>query len=499
MILTQYFEVYLSSPRVNPEENVTQRNITDAISDGLTLMEEDGKIQELTFTMTEGYLWLDIISAGMIVELRGGTLERQEYLFAGVVKRVDPEFGAGDVTVRVIVSSNESKRLSTGLRNLIYPSKNHPMTWARGELLASEIILKLAEIAGYRRGKVQIRKDVTYTVKSPVAQANKSDWAFMTFLAEKINCVLWTEVRDGDDYINLVDEETQVNTISNLTFFYPSRFYKDGALSYINSGNAIQMDTVRVSLDTTEGKKGQMTTQVNPKTGETEVVTEQLNQSTGEWQKWTLDESKLQRLSPEERQNLVDLFMSGQLAWEDGPGGVTGVKQFFKLNVKEESSREPVSSVESATGTGGGQDGLATENTVTTDRKKYVTKVDENKLKNLSPEQRSQVMGRIARNEMTDADRQFYQVEEVKQPDSVAGAESTTPPAKGTQTAQAQIKRKRDAGFKIEVTCVGDLRITCRKSYILEGLSKYSGKYYLYRRHLTFGEGGFKMNLVFTK
>lgn len=499
MVLSQYFKVYLSSPKINEGEKVTQRDITGSISEGLNLMDEDGKIKELTFTLTEGYLWLEIISAGMVIELIGGDLTTQEFLFSGFVKRLEPDFGDdGDVKLKVIASSTESNKLSVTLRNLIYPSKNHPLTWARNEVLASEIILRLAEAAGYRRGKVQIRKDVTYTYKSPVAQATKTDWVFMTMLADKIDCVLWTEIIDGDEYINLVDQELQVSTIAGVTFFYPSRYLKDGAITYINSSNSIQMDSVRISLDTTDGKKGAMTTQVNPKTGETEVVTEQLNQKTGEWQKWQLNEEALQKLSYDERQRLIDLFMSGQLSWEDGADGVTGVKKFFKLKADEKSSREPVSSVEHATATGGGTDGLATGSTTTTSNKRYVTKVDENKLKSISPQQRSEIMGRIARNEMTDADRQYYQIEEIKQPDKVSTSDSTPPP-KGNQNSQAQNKRKRDAGFKIEVTCNGDLRIVTRKSYILEGLSKYSGKYYLYRRFLIFGEGGFKMNLVFTK
>lgn len=498
MILTQYFNVRLSSPRLRPDEKVTAVDITPAITTGLTLMDEDGKIQELSFEMSEGYLWLDIIAPGMIVDLIGGTLDRAEFLFTGFVKRIEPDFGDdGDVRIKVVVASNESKKLSTGLRDLVYPSKNHPLTWGRSEVLASEIILRLAEEAGYKRGNVQVRKDLTYTLKSPVAQNKKSDWVFMNMLADKIGCVLWSEIIDGDEYVNLVDEEIQVNTLAGITFFYASRQIKDGSLNYVTSPNAIQMESVRVTLDTTAGKKGQMTTQMNPKTGQEEVVTEQLNQK-GEWQKWVLDEGKLQKLSADERQELINLFMSGQLSWEDSSSGVVGVKQFFKLAANEQSSREPISSVERATPTGGGQDGLATGANTTTDNKRYATKVDESKLKNISPEQRSQIMGRIARGEMTEEDKQFYTVEEIKQPDKVVTTD--TPPSQNTGKAtQAQPKRKRDAGFKIEITCTGDLRIKCRRSYILEGLSKYSGKYYLYRRYLIFGEGGFKMNLVFTK
>jgi len=253
-------------------------------------------------------------------------------------------------------------------------------------------------------------------------------------------------------------------------------------------------------MDTTEGKKGQMAVQMNPKTGQEEVVTEQLNQK-GEWQKWVLDEGKLQKLSVDERQELINLFMSGQLSWEDsGASGVVGVKRFFKLAVTENSSREPVSSVERSEVSGVGSDGVVASGArVPIESKKYVTRVDESKLKSLSPEQRSQVMGRIARNEMTDADKQFYQIEEIKQPDS-GGITTDTPPSKSTTNNQpVKSAKKRDAGFKIEVTCNGDLRVAPRKSYILEGLSKYSGKYYLYRRYFIFGTGGFKMNLVFTK
>lgn len=497
MVLNQYFKVMVSSPKLQKGEKVIQHDLTPSVFTGLSVMDEDGKIQEAKFDLSDGYIWLDVLAAGMNVDITAGNLNTQEVIFSGFIQSLEPEFGDdGDLSIQVVCSSSVAKKLSNSLKNLVYPSSNHPETWGRREILASEVIFKLAEKAGYTRGTTRVKRDVLFTQKKPVSQNKKSDWAFINTLAERIHCVVWVDAVDGIERIHLVDEEEQVNTIAATTFFYASRKNGGGDILYIDSGRAIQMDSVRVNLDTSKGKKGAITSQVNPKTGKDELVTEQLNKN-GEWQKWVLDEDKLQKLSPEERQNLIDLFSSGQLAWEDGSGGVVGVRQFFKERVNEESSREPISSVETTEKAGAGSNGLGTPGSPVAVDKKFVTKVDENKLRDISPEERSQVMGRIARGEMTDGDKAFYQVEEIKQPSTVE--ETAQKPLATDNAAKAGPARKRDAGFNINVTCAGDLRILCRKSYILEGLSKYSGKYYLYRRHLLFGEKGFRMTLVFTK
>jgi hypothetical protein len=56
MFLTQYFKILLSSPKVSPGEKPTQKDVTSYVKDGLNLMDEDGKIRELSFTLSEGPL-----------------------------------------------------------------------------------------------------------------------------------------------------------------------------------------------------------------------------------------------------------------------------------------------------------------------------------------------------------------------------------------------------------------------------------------------------------
>jgi len=510
--ISQYFNVKISSPKGADKQ--VSLDATKYIEVGAKLIDEDGLIKEFQFDMKQGYLMMDVLSLGMRVDLEGGDLDRKEYLFNGFIKEIIPSFEAdGDIKLTVKAYSEEGGRLGVGVRDLIYPSKNHPKTWATKELTYSDIIVNLAKDTGIRvkSDNIKVNTDIKagFTTGT-IRQKSMTDWAFMQMLADKIHCTLWTEEKNGTPELHLVDDSLLVNELANYTFFFLARKNEKEFVDFTKtSDKQIQILKAKIKLDT-QNIKGAYSVTTDPTTGETKVTTEQENEK-GELERWVLDEEKVEGLSFEERNDLIQLFMSGKITWE-GENGTTAAKEYFKKVIVGEGSRKGVRSnisvVVSEAGGDVGTDGInnANANTENTGSTAYKTVIDEEKLRKLTPEQRSGIMGRIARGEITEEDRQYYTVVDSTAKNNTDDA-STTGQGENTDASQAlgvgaqtsSTRRKRDEGFNITCGIYGNLEIIPRRSYVLEGLGKYSGSYYLYKVTHIWGKKGYLMELVFTK
>lgn len=518
--VSQYFNVKISSPK-NAKKQVSI-DATKYIEDGCKLIDEDGLIKEFRFDMKQAYLMMDILSIGMRVDLIGGDLTENKYLFNGYIKETVPDFQeTGDVVLKITAYSEAGGKLGVGIRDLVYPSKNHPKTWATKELMFSDIISNLAKDAGIKveSKNIQVKKDIKASfTRGTIRQKNMTDWAFMQLLAERIHCTLWTEEKDGVSHLHLIDDSYVVNRLSDHTFFFLSRKNETEFIDYTKtSEKQVQIIKAKVKLDT-QNNKGSFKQTTDPKTGETKVTTERPiknedGEETGEFEKWVLDEEKVRALSFGERNELIELFISGKITWE-GEAGTVSAKQYFKKEVIGESSRDGEANnteVEVSKGDikddGVGTTGATSENTGS---KSFRTVIDEGKLRKLSAEQRSAIMGRIVRGEITDADKEYYKVVDTTPKEDKDDAKNKNTglnqntqagvdKSKNKSTETTSNKRKRDAGFSITCTVYGNLNIEPRKSYVLEGLGKYSGKYYLYKVSHEWGRSGYVMDLIFTK
>lgn len=511
--ISQYFDVKISSPKGADKQ--VSIHATKYIEVGAKLVDEDGLIKEFIFDMKDGFLMMDVLSIGMRVDLEGGDLDRKEYLFSGFIKDITPSFEeTGDIKLTIKAYSEEGGRLGVGIRDLIYPSKNHSKTWATKELTYSDIIVNLAKDTGIRVKSENIK--VNTDIKAGFAvgtirQKSMTDWAFMQMLADKIHCTLWTEEKNGTPELYLVDDSLLVNKLANYTFFFLARKSDNEFMDFTKtSDKQVQILKAKIKLDT-QNVKGSYSVITDPSTGETKVTTEQENEK-GEMERWVLDEEKVEGLSYEERNDLIQLFMSGKITWE-GENKTTAAKTYFKKVIIGEGSRKGVRSntvVEASNPDGGdvGEDGINGSNSTTknTGSTAYKTVIDEEKLRKLTPEQRSGIMGRIARGEITEDDKQYYTVVDSTAKNNTDDA-STTGQGEDTDAGQslgvgspvASTKRKRDEGFTITCGIYGNLEIVPRKSYVLEGLGKYSGSYYLYKVTHEWGKKGYLMELVFTK
>lgn len=524
---TQYFNVMVSSPKES-KKKVTM-DLTPYIPNRLVISDEDGLVKECTFTMDKSLLMLDVLSIGMEIVVTGGDLITSENLFSGYIKSIEPVFtDSGDVELTIKCHSTEGKAMNVQSKDIIHPSNNHPKSWGKQNLTYTSIISNIAKDMGIivNADNIHVSKEISATFKNPVKQHNSTDWAFVQKLARSMGATVWTEEVGGNSYLHLKEDNSLVTTVSPTTFFYLSRMPDGGFYNIEKTDNMIQLEKVAIKLDTENGtgaykrrqttdKKGNPVTQVytdRPTKGDNKD--EEENNST---ERWVLDEEKLKGLSSEKRMELIELFIAGQVTWDGEDGGVAA-KNYFKKVSSDESSRSEVPNNIQVQNTppekGVDSSGVTskdstTENTGSTSK---TIKLDTEKIGKLSPEARSKVMGRIIRSEMTEEDKSLYAVidttpkadKEVKPPNAKqtqAGVDKKTKikAPVSVPTNNSEPKRKRDEGFTITATVFGDLRIKGKKSYLIEGISKYSGLYYLYRITYTFGSSGFYMELTFTK
>ena len=426
---SQFYNIKIASPK--EADKKTSTDVTKYV-DGCKVTDEDGLIKFLDFTLRNGYLLMDVFSVGMKVDVIGGTLLESKHLFTGQIEELTPNFNDdGSVTLLVRAISDEGGKLGIGIKDLIYPSKNHPKTWATKELMYSDIIIKLAEDSKIKVSSknIEVVNDIKAGfAKGTVSQKNMTDWYFMQHLAAKIQCTLWTENVNGTPTLFLKNNSIIVDTLARNTFYFVNTdavaepFANDAETlqrraELIQKRNSsagdyeIQLLTAKVKLDSNKGK-GKIKQSIDSETGEVKLTKELVNEE-GNTEKWVLDEEKVMKLSSEERTELIELFSSGKVTWEGERGGVAA-KEYFKLEIVTSSSRDGEANnteIEVANGSLKA-DGVSTENSTkeNSGSKSYKTVIDEGKLKNLSSEKKSAIMGRIARGELTEEDKQYYTV-----------------------------------------------------------------------------------------
>lgn len=515
-MISQYYKVTLTT-----KNDVI--DITKDINDGLSLEDEDGTIKTLRFKMVEGMTNLDKLYRGASIDLVGGDIVFNSHLFAGKITELLPKFlETGEVTLDVVCQGGEGTKLARISKDVIYPSDNHNKPWGKRSTTYSELIMNLGRDAGLvvENRNISVKKDINLTRQNPVRQHKQNDWLFMQSLAKKINCTIWVVSKGGNDYLHLMDDSIIINRLGNKTFFFLSRTQGSNFVDIpYGDPKRIKMESVEITL---ESAKTEIKQSTNPKTGKSEVVANvtksgdpKHESESGEVERWVLDESKVKGLSGDARRDLINSFIDGKIEWESNDGGVSA-KTYFKLATNEESSRvgknnnievevsddHPEVSANGVTTMNGKKEN--------TGSRTYKTVIDQDLVRKMSSEERSALMGRIARGEITSSDKKYYTVvDTTPKPDKEGDTKhkddtsSNTQEPKKTNVAKSKSSTtnvgKRDSGFKIEAKVFGRLDIAPRSGYVLEGLGKYSGSYYLYRVIHSWGDNGWNTMLTFTK
>jgi hypothetical protein len=479
MIRSQYYKI-----------SITDKDVTQDVIGNISLEELDSVYTALTFSLKNGYVWLGSLGIGNVVLFEGGNTEDGVLKkFRGYIQQLKPKFNSdGRVSVGVTCLPLLKPKGTEKPKNVVYPMKNHYREWARKKSLRySEIVENLAKDIGYNNVVMSVgnKKDRTATYISAVAQSQRTDWSFMNYLAKKIDCVIWEEQTADGVVFYCKDESEIVEKIADITFFFPSIKGGKYSIEKVNPDKQIRLKTVAINLDSRKAKANKkITTKTDPKTGKSVLGVDELDPKTGKWTTYFLDEDSLRREPQEKRDEIQKLIEDNKFKLDDW----TVLKKYFKDAATEHnSSREPEQDIVQFSDKKG--------NKVKKEHKKSYS-LNAEALRKESPEKKAELLGKSARGELSDEDFKKYFKEVDKGSVEEAGNNKAKKPS---VTGSNKKKKRRDAGFNIKVTCNGDSRITAKKSYVLEGLSKYSNKYYLYRIINTWGNRGYEMNLTFTK
>jgi outer membrane protein OmpA-like peptidoglycan-associated protein len=503
-------------------------DITNEVTGSPRWEDEDGLIQSFSFTLKDSSMWSDVITIGLGVDFWGGDLVTSKLLFQGSIRKINPRFGDdGVVELDIDCYGKEWAGLAQTPRDLFYPQVNHPRQWGKGSSITlDKIVENLCKDAGFEKGRVQVKHNITYTLEKPIRQSRMTDWVFIQRLAKTAYCTFWTEVRDGKRYYNLVEVAQQkVDVMPDVSFYYPLR--EVGKFTIIETdASQIQMRNVDVTLDpdTIDGMtRPKKQTDLN--TGEDTISQEVYDEETRQWEIWVLDMAKVRALSDEAQDKILAAWEMGNLNW-DGEDGKVGVKAYFRRvgsDPRPWPSRTPQSDAEeyfnqlSESGldwTGSKtqlqvqeQKAGATEGKPSTS----TYELDWAELRKASPETYADILrrrlnGSVYTDPKWESDFKKYFKELPKgaeppkgeDPAAVKDPAAAVPKGKG-KAPKLDKATKRDAGFKIVCTVDGNFRITTKQSYILQGLGNYTGVYYLYRLSCSWGNNGFEMQLTFVK
>jgi len=254
----------------------------------------------------------------------------------------------------------------------------------------------------------------------------------------------------------------------------------------------IRLKKIAINLDPQKNGKAldKVQTTTNPDTGKSETTTDKLDEKTGKWSNYVLDEAALERLPQSKRDELQELIQQNNfnVDWEY-------LKQFFKERTTEEKpSQEPIA------------DGFIIENegsdnagNIVSTRGSKQYKFNDDVLKNESPEKKAQVLRDTSQGNLSDEDfTKYFTEREIPKDEEKKDSDSSTKSSSNEKKSKEKPKR-RDAGFNIKATCNGSNNIRTKKTYVIEGVGKYSSTYYLYSITRTFGTNGYEMELTFTK
>lgn len=500
-VLTQYYSIIASGDASSSGSDKTKQDLTSIIQGEVVLERKDEGMDSLTFSIKDGYNFMNTLNIGMDIRLNGGTLEYSEDVFTGSISIIAPQFSdEGVITLDITCYSKEWKTSGLKPKLRYYPSPNSELDWAKGsEILASDIIQNLCKDLGYKQGRLSVKKSLKYTLKSQKAQKNRTDYAFMQALATELDCTLWFNHSNGDIFYNLVATTELLASIANISFYYPVRV-GDKFLIKDVTPSMIKLSDVDMTLDTADMNGGKsLNVQTNPTTGEAEIVTEQYNEELKSWQLWVLDEEKLLGESDTTKEQLITMYEESKMTWED-------ISQYFTLtkDYSDNPSKSPIGETLTIVKLDGdpakGDGARTTEETRVVNGKtqKLVRTMNTKAILNESPERKAELLAKGGSGELTDEEYEKYFPGKWEDVDEASTTDGALEPEQKDEEVTDTTKKKED-GFSIEATCRGNLQIQTRLSYIIQGLGRYSGRYYLASLRHVWGSDGFKTKLTFTK
>lgn len=234
-----------------------------AVDFDITLTEEKGLLPELTFTLHKGDAWLNKLRYGSLhtIKFSGGTKNPANSfkgVFVGSLFRSVGSFDKGGVTA-TITAFGKSWKGASNVQSFIYPSPNCKRRWGqKPSITLHEIIITICKEINLsvRPSDINI-KNVEFTYEKPLRQ-NKTDWAFLLYIAQRMNAIVWEEKGEARLLFSRVSTLKNLSVASNrFSFVYqnPENLLRElGANQILISELSVQEDS-EASLTVTRPTK----------------------------------------------------------------------------------------------------------------------------------------------------------------------------------------------------------------------------------------------------
>lgn len=336
-----------SGLRYNSDKFSSFMDIEECVAYPVTYEETADIINKLTFTVDKhADVLLYRMFLGMWVVLYGGYYDEEgngiRKVFTGTITKIRldcPDNGKIRYHVECMGYGFNQMGKDTYI-NFVYPDPNSKRPFAKGRTSISlkDLIKGIVEECGMVVGEISLPAqsvNETFTDKHIRYQKNMSDWKFLLSLAKSYGCTMWTEVKDGTEYLYFVDLNRAANTINDdISFVYPLQ----GDLLKVESVNSSEvqrfpnsmwnrpriMRNVQVTEDIDQANAVVRTSyDIDVVTGEQKEYLSEIGEDKG--QKvifmYELDEAKVEYISqtnPELAERIRNYGASGFDGWSSG-------------------------------------------------------------------------------------------------------------------------------------------------------------------------------------
>lgn len=230
------------SEQIQPQYQLFVNNVdvTNDVTDDVTLVEEPNNITNLTFTLSGNKYSIgvaDIIKIGDKITFSGGSkgFSKAEpnqlnyrMFFSGLVKNLSPQYQETGLTKCTVEALDTGYVAFTEKIYHCYPSKGaDKRTWSNKDSITAEEIARniIEKELNMTVKTIDIVKGQPYTRKNPTIQRGMNDWKFLQKLAKENGCDVFCSVTpEGRNEISLIDIGKQKNSDDKkVRFIYPLR------------------------------------------------------------------------------------------------------------------------------------------------------------------------------------------------------------------------------------------------------------------------------------
>lgn len=228
--MAAYYEVRIKNKRGSMD-------VTPFIAGDVVIENSQDMVARCNFPLENRDSLTDLLSRYSNVEIFGGSADpnNRKLLFRGVIRSINLNFREDGRVFAVVQGFGNAYVMAQKGVTISYPSKNCKRAWGQvDEIKLSDIVKNVLNESYYNYAvDLDIKKDMTFTLKSPFVQKGISDWAMLRQLAQLANCQIYEDAGSVDtqhtivfkDHATIRDENTNIKNdkTENISFRYLPR------------------------------------------------------------------------------------------------------------------------------------------------------------------------------------------------------------------------------------------------------------------------------------